>query len=159
MSEESPIFLLRAAEIDAQADTFSHPWNPRSEVTGTRMSHIVGLERVGVSKVRVPPGKESFIYHSHQREEEFVYILSGRGVAEIDYEEHEVGAGDFMAFPTPSVGHHLKNPFDEDLVYLTGGECLDVEVADFPRLRKRMYRNGPDIEIVDHDAIEGWPTE
>ena len=43
-------------------------------------------------------------------------------VAEIDGGEHEVGPGDFMGFPTPSLGHHLRNPFDEDLVYLMGGE-------------------------------------
>jgi len=53
--------------------------------------------------------------HSHQHEEEWLYILSGRGIAEIDGEELEVGPGDFMAFPTPSVAHHLTNPFDEKL--------------------------------------------
>jgi uncharacterized cupin superfamily protein len=47
----------------------------------------------------MPPGKESFVYHSHHREEEWIYVLSGRGVAEIDGEEFEVGAGDFMGFP------------------------------------------------------------
>lgn len=41
-----------------------------------------------------------------------------------------------MGFPTPSVPHHLRNIGDEDLVYLVGGENLEVEVADFPRLKK-----------------------
>jgi uncharacterized cupin superfamily protein len=39
------------------------------------------------------------VYHSHQSEEEWLYILSGRGVAEIDGEEMDVAAGAFMAFP------------------------------------------------------------
>jgi uncharacterized cupin superfamily protein len=60
-----------------------------------------------------------------------------------------VGVGDFMAFPTPSVPHHLKNPFDEELVYLMGGESREVEVADFPRLGKRMVRNGETVEVYD----------
>ena len=72
--------------------------------------------------MRVAPGKESFIYHTHYYEEEWIYILSGRGVAEIDGAEHEVGPGDFMGFATPSVAHHLRNPFDVELVYLCGGE-------------------------------------
>ena len=81
---------------------------------------------------RMPPGKESFVYHSHQHEEEWLYILSGRGIAEIDGDEIEVGSGDFIAFPTPSVPHHLKNPFDQDLVYLMGGEKQEDGDCRFP---------------------------
>jgi uncharacterized cupin superfamily protein len=54
-----------------------------------------------------------------------------------------------MAFPTPSVAHHLKNPFAEELTYLVGGESLDMDIADFPRLGKRMIRSGEKIEIFD----------
>jgi uncharacterized cupin superfamily protein len=99
--------------------------------------------------VSVPPGKESFVYHSHQREEEWIYVLSGRGIAEIGDEEFEVGVGDFMGFPAPQVGHHLRNPYEEDLVYLVGGEALDVDIADFPRLGKRMVRRGQEVEIYE----------
>jgi uncharacterized cupin superfamily protein len=73
----------------------------------------------------------------------------GHGVAEIDGEEYEVGSGDFIGFPTPSVAHHLRNTGDEDLVYLVGGENLEVEIAEFPYLRKRMLRRGDAIEIYD----------
>ena len=96
------------------------------------MSRLAGLQRVGVSKVVVAPGKESFIYHSHHCEEEWIYVLSGKGIARIDEQDYEVTAGDFMGFPTPSVAHHMTNPFDEDLIYLMGGETKDVEIADFP---------------------------
>jgi uncharacterized cupin superfamily protein len=149
MKVDNNRFLLRAAEIDAEADTFTHPWNENSLVHGTRMSKLAGLQRTGVSKVTVPAGKESFIYHSHHCEEEWLYILAGKGVARIDEQEFEVGPGDFMGFPTPSVAHHLSNPFDADLVYLMGGETRDVEIADFPDIGKRMLRRGADVEIFD----------
>ncbi|NEP09088.1 MAG: cupin domain-containing protein [Symploca sp. SIO2C1] len=142
-------FLVRASEIAQQESTFSHPMNPNSLIIGTRISPIAGLKRVGVSLAKIPPGKESFIYHSHYREEEWIYIISGGGIAEIDGEEFEVSAGDFMGFPTPSVAHHLRNPYDDELVYLMGGENLEVEIADFPRLGKRMLRRGQDVEIYD----------
>ena len=142
-------FLLRAQQIEDSMQTFSHPWNPKSEISGTQMGRLLGLKRTGVNFVRVPPGKESFVYHSHYREEEWIYILSGCGIGEIDGEEFEVGAGDFMAFPTPSVAHHLRNAGDEDLVYLAGGENLDVEITDFPHLGKRMFRREDAIEIFD----------
>mgnify|MGYP006335519737 CR=1 FL=1 len=146
---EQKSFILRAEQIVASLQTFSHPWNPHSELSGTFLGRAVGLKRTGVNFVKVPPGKESFIYHSHHREEEWIYILSGDGIAEIDGEEFEVGSGDFMAFPTPSVAHHLRNAGSEDLVYLMGGENLDVEIAEFPRLGKRMLRHGDTIEIYD----------
>jgi uncharacterized cupin superfamily protein len=76
-------------------------------------------------------------------------------MAEINGEEIEVGPGDFMAFPRPSVPHHLKNPFDEDLVYLMGGENRQIEIADFPRLGKRMVRNGEKIDV--YDAADAKP--
>jgi len=136
MSEKTPN-LLRAQDIVAVEQTFSHPWNPTSRITGTRLAPLVGLKRTGVSLARIPPGKESFVYHLHHREEEWIYILSGRGIAEIDDQQFEVGPGDFMGFPTPSVAHHLRNPYEQDLVYLMGGENLDVEIADFPRLGNR----------------------
>jgi len=146
-----PPSLLRAADIAAKSGTHSHPWNPKSEMSGVQLSRQAGLERTGVSLARIAPGKESFVYHSHEREEEWLYILSGTGTAEIDGEEYEVGPGDFMGFATPSVAHHLRNTGAEDLVYLMGGEHRDVEIATFPRLGKKMVRLGEKVEIYDVD--------
>lgn len=147
--------LIRADAVKAAESGTSHPWNSDSQLYGTHLSDAGGLKRTGVSIVRIPPGKESFAYHLHHREEEWIYILSGRAIAEIDDTEYEVGPGDFMAFPTPSVAHHLRNPYDDELVYLMGGENLDHEVADFPRLGKRMIRlNG---KVVVYDLKSGRP--
>ena len=141
--------IVRAADIAAHAQEFSHPWNPESLMRGTQLARSVGLKRTGVNFIRIPAGKESFAYHSHQHEEEWIYVLSGRALALIDDVEYEVGPGDFIGFPAPSVAHHLRNPGPEDLVYLVGGENRENEIADFPRLGKRMVRRGKDVEIVD----------
>ena len=152
--------LLRAAAIAAKTGTHSHPWNPQSEMKGVRLGYETGLRRTGISLARIAPGKESFVYHSHEREEEWLYILSGAATAEIDGEEYEVGPGDFMGFPTPSVAHHLRNTGAEDLVYLMGGEHRGAEVADFPRLGKRMVRMGEKLDIYDiADAKPFGPIE
>lgn len=139
-------FLLKADEIAEQAGTGSHPWNPNSQFTGTRLGALCGLSRAGVNLMKVPAGKESFIYHSQEREEEWIYIISGYGIAEIEDAEFEVGPGDFMGFPT-GVAHHLRNPYEEELVYLAGGENVDIEVANFPRLGRRMIRKGRDVQV------------
>jgi uncharacterized cupin superfamily protein len=139
--------ILRAAEVRDLETTFRHPWNPKSEVTGTWMGRRAGLKRTGVSMARLAPGKESFAYHLHHTEEEWIYILSGRAVAEIDGSFYQLGPGDFVAFPTPSVAHNLGNPFEEELVYLMGGENRNEEIADFPTLDRRMVKLGSDLFI------------
>lgn len=155
MAEKEPHPLVRAAEVPREAEEhFAHPLNPASEIHGISLSERTGLERIGFHRVRVPPGKEAFIYHSHTVEEEFLYILSGRGVAEIDGEEFEVGPGDFMGFATPSRPHHLRNPFDEELVYLMGGERRQVEIARFPRLGKHLVRTGREAYLVDSRHLQ-----
>ncbi|XXF79390.1 cupin domain-containing protein [Myxococcaceae bacterium GXIMD 01537] len=133
----------------------SHPLNPDSLVSGVSLSERVGLKRTGFHLLRIAPGKQSFIYHSHQTEEEFLYIVSGRGIAEVGDERFEVGPGDFMGFPTPSLAHHLSNPFDEDLVYISGGERREVEVADYPRQGKRLVRVG--AVVTFHDVAAEVP--
>lgn len=145
--EHQPGVVVRAEDITKAEQSFSHPWNPRSEIVGTRLSQLSGLERCGISLARVAPGKESFVLHNHHYEEEWLYILTGRAVVQIDDQEHQVAAGDFLAFPTPSAAHHLRNPFDEAVVYLMGGENRDFEIADFPELGKRMLRHEGKIEI------------
>lgn len=155
MTTEAPnLNLLRAPDIERHVQTFSHPWNPRSEITGAMLGRMTGLGRTGVSLARLAPGKESFVYHAHQLEEEWIYILSGSGTALIDGRAHAVGPGDFMGFPTPSVAHHLVNSGREVLVYLMGGENREVEISDFPGLGKRMVRVRESIQVYDASAAQ-----
>ena len=167
MTEPYP-HMLRAKDIKAQEFSFSHPWNPKSEVIGTMMGRLAGLKRAGVSLVRLPAGKESFAYHLHHREEEWIYVLAGTAVATIDGQEYELDAGDFVAFPTPSVAHIMANRSALDLVYLMGGENLPDEVADFPTLDRRMVKLNNEISIYtlsegkpffDNDAGQTIPAE
>ena len=152
--------LVRADERASLAEhAFSHPLNPKSELRSVALGDLVGLKRLGVHLVRMAPGKESFVRHSHYLEEEFIYVLSGRGVVELDDEEHEVGPGDFLGFPTPSVAHHLRNPFAEELVYLTAGERRDADIAEYPTLGKRVVRIGTHVAVHALGSDEGFPGQ
>lgn len=146
------LYLLRAADIVARSQSFSHPWSANSQLTGYQMAKATGLKRVGVNLARIPPGKDAFPYHSHWQEEEWVYILEGRGVARIDGADYEVAAGDFMAFPAPGVAHSLRNPFEHELVYLMGGESRELDVADFPELGRRMFRHKQGADVFELSA-------
>lgn len=150
--------LVRADAVRAAEQTVSHPWNPLSELTGTHLSRLAGLKRTGVSLARMAPGKESFAYHAHHSEEEWLYILSGEAVALIDGVEYTLQAGDFVAFPTPSAPHQLANRSQADVVYLMGGENHANEVADFPLLDRRMVKLGGKVAVYklsDGQALGG----
>ena len=148
--------IQTAAEItESKEMVIRHPWNPNSEVHLKHLAHRAGLRRVALTLARVPPGKESFVYHSHEREEEFLFILSGRGRAEINGTIHEVGPGDFMGFAAPGVVHHLTNPYGEDLVYLMGGERSGFDIGHFPKLGRHIIFGPSGIYCVDDAAL--WP--
>ncbi|MBD2106986.1 cupin domain-containing protein [Nodosilinea sp. FACHB-13] len=142
--------LLTADAIAALPEsTFVHPLNPRAIRHGRSLGDAVGFEHIGVHLVRVEPGHDSTQYHVHQAEEEFIYILSGRGLAEIGDETMEVGPGDFMGFAAGGLAHGLSNPFTEDLVYLVGGMRLEFDICDYPKVNTRLYRRGDQRDYVD----------
>lgn len=153
-SKTTPPSLLTAAQIkESEEFGFGHPLNPGgSEVYLRTLSRNTGMTRAHVNLGRLPPGKQAFVYHSHLAAEEWLYILSGRGRTEIDGRTHEVGAGDFMGFATPSVAHVLWNPYQEDLVYLMGGEEMTKDLAFFPRHGKYMVVLGDKSFYVDEAA-------
>jgi uncharacterized cupin superfamily protein len=158
--DEGKKCLLTEAEIRTIREMrLCQPLNPNSEVHLRPLSELVGMQRVRLTLGRIGPGRESFAYHAHEADEEFVYILSGRGRAEIGDVTVEVGPGDFMGFATPSVAHHLTNPYDEDLVYLMGGERSRVEVSAFPRACKRIIFSGSGIWQVDEQHLEPMSLE
>jgi uncharacterized cupin superfamily protein len=149
--EKPSLNIVQSADITAHLQEFAHPWNPKSLVRGTQLGRSVGLKRTGVNYLRVPPGKESYVYHSHRFEEEWIYVLEGSGVAIIDGGDYPVGPGDFMGFPTPSVAHLMRNTGTVDLVYLSGGEHREFEVAEYPTLNKLAVRMGQQVNIYDAD--------
>lgn len=159
MTNQDPYpHIVRSADARAAEGTFSHPWNPRSEITGAQLSKLAGLSRTGVSVARLAPGKESFAYHAHHQEEEWIYLLSGRAVALIDGQEYALEPGDFVAFPTPSVAHLMANPGPDEVVYLMGGENKPYEVADFPTLDRRMVKLNSKVVVYrlsDGEKLDG----
>jgi uncharacterized cupin superfamily protein len=150
--------LLRAADIQAIPETrFVHPLDAGAVRQTRSLGDATGLASLGVHLVRLTPGSVSTVYHFHHHDEEWIYVLSGRGVAEIGDEKFEVGAGDFMGFVAGSVPHLLRNPSDADLVYLVGGTRPPFDVCDYPRIGKRRYRSHGEAEFVDFSDIQKRP--
>lgn len=158
--QSAPHPLLKANQIAAQSEqVFVHKLNPQAVRHTRSLGDLTGLVSLGVHLVRLVPGRESTEFHFHVHDEEWIYILSGRGMAEIGDKKFEVGAGDFMGFAAGSLPHAMSNPFEVDLVYLVGGNRLPFDICDYPRLRKRRYRVNGKNEFVDWDSPDKPPAK
>jgi uncharacterized cupin superfamily protein len=87
--------------------------------------------------------------HAHFAQEEFVFILEGRGAALIGDTEVDVGPGDYMGFPTDGTVHHLRNVDETDLVYLMGGERTPTLVTRFPSIGKVAVDDSGTVSFFD----------
>ncbi|MES2949608.1 MAG: cupin domain-containing protein [Pseudomonadota bacterium] len=130
-----------------------HGLNPNAIRSAKSLGDATGLTQMGVHLVTILPGHDSTEYHRHLYEEEFVYILSGRGSAEIDGKMHAVAAGDFLGFPRGGVAHGMSNTGTEPLVCLVGGQRLEQDVCDYPHQNKRLYINGTQEDMVDTSHV------
>lgn len=145
-----------AAEIAAiQEEAVVHPLNANAVRHTRRLGNLAGLQNLGVHLIRVEPGFETTEYHTHQMEEEFLYVLSGRGTATIDGKETVVGPGDFLGFAAGGPAHIMRNDGPEDLVYLMAGERRTMDVVDYPRVGKRLLKQDGGREYVDLPEREG----
>ena len=152
---DRPHPLLKAAQIESmQEEARVHALDPGVIRHNRSLGDAVGLRNLGVHLVHLRPGHVSTVYHFHHQDEEWIYVLSGRGIAEIGEETMEVGPGDFMGFVAGSAPHLLRNPNTEILAYLVGGNRLPFDMCDYPRLRKRRYRIDGKSEFVDWDDLK-----
>lgn len=110
MPTSAPRELLTAAAIAAlPGQTKVHDLNPNAVRTSKSLGDAVGLQHLGVHVVTILPGRDTTEYHRHWYEEEFLYVLSGQGTADIDGQLHTVAAGDFMGFGRNSPAQDRKS--------------------------------------------------
>lgn len=117
-----------------------HQFNDNAIRLTRTLSELTGMERIGVHLIRLEQHRDSTTFHYHDAQEEFIYVVQGRGIAEVGNEVFTVGAGDFFGFPAPSAPHLLRNPHAEPLVYLVGGERGALDVVHYPRLQRSMLK-------------------
>jgi uncharacterized cupin superfamily protein len=136
---------------------FRHPLNPNSDAQFFRLSRPAGLSRAHL--LRVPPGKEAFMLHSHSVQEEWSYIVDGEGTAQIGDEKIKVATGDFIAFPVNGKAHTIVNTGARELVYLTGGEDSPHEIGYFPTINKMIVFSPAGVDVIDASAKKTYSLE
>ncbi|MBN7825386.1 cupin domain-containing protein [Bowmanella dokdonensis] len=149
-------YLLTKEEIESmQGLVKTHYLNDQARRINKSLGDATGLSGFGIHLIEVQPGFESTELHCHHHEDECVYILEGEALATLGDETFAVGPGDFIGYRAGGLAHSLKNSGEVVLRCLVVGQRLDHDVADYPRLNKRLFRN-KDLpwNLVDLNAIE-----
>ncbi|WDE14088.1 cupin domain-containing protein [Thalassomonas haliotis] len=133
----------------------THFLNSNAVRRNKSLGDLTGLNGIGFHIIEIEPGFDSTEFHQHYFEEECVYILAGEAEARIGDNISLVKAGDFIGYRAGGLAHSLKNIGDQVLLCIVVGQRLQHDVADYPDLKKRLYRNkGRQWNLVDIAAIE-----
>lgn len=144
-------YIVKQSEINAMEGVAKqHYLNENAQRINKSLGDLTGIKGFGFHLIEVPPYKESTEFHLHKFEDECVYILSGEAEVIIGDESYQVSEGDFIGYRANGLPHTMKNIGSHCLKCIVVGERLDHDVADYPNLNKRLYRNlGQPYELVD----------
>ncbi len=150
-------YLVPREEIDGiEGERKVHFLNPGAIRINKSLGDLTGITGFGFHIIDVAPGDETTEYHVHHFEDECVYVLAGNATAEIGDQSFDIKAGDFIGYRKGGLAHTITNTGSETLRCIVVGERLAHDVGDYPRKRKRIYRNASmDWDLVSHDAIQG----
>lgn len=96
------------------------------------LGDLFGLRNFGVNLTTLKPGGQSALMHSHTRQDEFIYVVSGEPVLATDRGEVQLRPGMCAGFPAGGVAHHLVNRTDRDVIYLEIGDRTAGDAASYP---------------------------
>ncbi len=132
---EIPIALL-ALDAPPRTKPSNYPEPFRSMMAGRvkrPLGDLFGLTNFGVNIVVVPPGAVSALRHSHSRQDEFVFVVSGTLFLQTDHGETEMSSGMCSGFRAGSENaHRLLNRSETEAVYIEIGDRTPGDTVVYP---------------------------
>ncbi len=150
-------YIIKKSEIESMDGLAKqHFLNPRAQRINKSLGDLTGLKGIGFHIIEIPAGKESTEFHVHYHEDECVYVLSGVGKATIGENQYDIAEGDFIGYRAGGLAHTIMNTGESILKCIVVGQRLKHDIADYPALGKRIYRNANrpwdlvDLENITH---------
>ena len=116
----------------------------RASFESLRVSDAGGLTQFGAYVQTLQPGQRTSNRHWHEREDEFLYMLSGEATVVEDDGEHLLHAGDAACWPGGSPNaHQVLNKSGAPCSFLVVGTRLPSDTVRYPDLgRVLTYGDG-----------------
>lgn len=125
-----------AAEVPqtARKTDYPQPYAALMEArTKRKLGDLFGLSNFGVNLTSLEPGGTSALNHSHSRQDEFIYVVSGSATLRYGDQEHNMSAGECIGFPAGTgIAHQIANRGDDALHYLEIGDRSAGDAVDYP---------------------------
>ncbi len=122
---------VQCIHVDDLPDTaFQHDVDAGARRVMRSLSRATGLARQAVRWTRVATGDRSTAYHTHDRTDEWLYLLEGRARVRVGMDVFEAAGGDFLGHPAGGPAHVME-PLT-DLSYWMGGQIDPTDVVTYP---------------------------
>ena len=136
MTQPKKPVALRAAEAPLRTKSSNDPepfFSRMAQREKRPLGDLFGLTNFGVNLTRILPGGISALRHAHSRQDEFVYVLSGRPVLVTDEGETELAPGMCAGFKAGTGnGHQLVNETARPVLYLEVGDRSPGDTGSYP---------------------------
>ena len=129
----APLALV-AEEVPGRQES-TYPPDFAARVAGRlrrRLGDAFGLRNFGVNLTTLEPGAQSALLHRHSKQDEFVFVLSGRLTLVTDRGRSELSPGMCAGFPAGGVAHHLVNESEGPASYLEVGDRRPGDAGEYP---------------------------
>ena len=114
--------------------------------TKRRLGDAALLQNFGVNLVELAPGSTSALRHWHDKQDEFIYVLSGEITLVTEAGEEVLLTGDCAGFAAGvENGHCLINRSGEKATYLEIGDRTPGDRVTYP-----------DDDLVAQNSAKGW---
>ena len=125
-------------------------------------SDSAGIQQYGAYLQTLQPGARSSTRHWHEREDEFLYVVSGKVTVVEDDGPHVLEPGDAACWPAgvPNA-HHVMNQSTDPCSYLIVGTRLTHDVCHYPDVGKTLHTEGETWRVVDAagTVLKSGPVE
>jgi uncharacterized cupin superfamily protein len=149
MNESTKLAATLATEVPARPKKSIYPDVFVARIAGREkraLGDFFGLQNFGVNLTRIAAGSESALRHSHEKQDEFIYILEGTPTLVTNSGEQELKPGMCAGFRAGTGdAHHLVNRSSTDVLYLEVGDRTAGESVAYP---------DDDLKLVSAEG--GW---
>jgi len=136
MNDKAKLAATLATDVPPRPKKTVYPDVFAARVAG-REKRMLGdffeLKNFGVNLTQLAPGSESALRHSHEKQDEFIYVLEGAPTLVTNSGEQQLGPGMCAGFRAGTGdAHHLVNRTSSNALYLEVGDRTPGEVVEYP---------------------------
>lgn len=136
MMKPESLVAVAAAQAPPRTRPSNYPEPFASRMAGREkrpLGDLFGLTNFGINLTRLAPGAVSGLRHAHSKQDEFVYILSGRPILITDAGETVLSPGMCAGFKAGTGnGHHLVNRTNAEVTFLEIGDRTAGDTGVYP---------------------------